>query len=156
MALTAGARKRQVIYRNLTNSLILFFLINLLALNLLPLVSGCTPGPLRLPAQATTQGASQGPGGTSDEKNVYSLEPSQPIKRDLANGQEHIYRIRLSADQYLKAVVEQQSINLAVQVLRPDGKQIFMIDSESRLERQEEVSLMAWLKGGKKVNSTSF
>jgi CHAT domain-containing protein len=146
-----GDRKRQVIYQNLTNYLILFFLSNLLPLKSLPQALGCIPGPLRLPAQEAapeaaqraTQGTTQERGGTSDEKNVRSLEPGQPIERGLASGQEHIYRIKLGADQFLKAVVEQQKIDLAVQVLRPDGKRIFRFDSESRLQGQEEVSLVA-------------
>jgi hypothetical protein len=140
-------RKQQVIYQNLANYLILFFVTNLLPLKSLPQALGCTHDPPRQSAQEAaqekTQMGVQEPGDTSDEKNVCSLEPGQPIQRDLASGQRHIYRIKLSADQFLRVVVEQQKIDLAVQVLRPDGKRIFRVDTESRLEGEEEVSLVA-------------
>src|SRR5262245_11602924 len=50
--------------------------------------------------------------GAGDEKEVRALAQGQPIKRELAGGQQHIYQIRLSADQFLKAVVEQDGIDV--------------------------------------------
>jgi CHAT domain-containing protein len=144
---TVGDWKRQIIYQNLTNYLILLFLSNLLPLKSLSQALGYTLDQLRQSAQEAaqeaTRGATQEPGGTSDEKNVRPLEPGQPIRRGLASRQVHNYRIKLSADQFLRVVVEQQKIDLAVQVLKPDGQQIFKFDLEKRLEGQEEVSLVA-------------
>ncbi|MBO0720443.1 MAG: tetratricopeptide repeat protein [Blastocatellia bacterium] len=78
-----------------------------------------------------------------DKGDLRSLEPGKPVKRELAGGQQHSYQIRLSADQFLKVIVEQQGIDVVVQVSGPDGKQILEFDSEILPEGQEEVSLVA-------------
>jgi CHAT domain-containing protein/tetratricopeptide (TPR) repeat protein len=74
-------------------------------------------------------------------QDVSTLEPGRSIKRELAGGQLHSYRIRLSADQFLRAVVEQNGIDVVVQVLGPDGKQILEFDSERSLLGEESVIL---------------
>src|SRR5215470_6693302 len=81
--------------------------------------------------------------GVSDEKDVRPLEAGKPIKGELAGGGQHTYRIVLSADQFLKAIIEQQGIDVVAQVSGPDGKQILEFDSEGRSQGQEEVSLVA-------------
>jgi tetratricopeptide (TPR) repeat protein len=81
--------------------------------------------------------------GGGDEKEVRTLEAGKSIKGELAGGGWHAYRISLGADQFLKVVVEQQGIDVVAQVSGPDGKQILEFDSESRLQGQEEVSLVA-------------
>src|SRR5262245_57668400 len=81
------------------------------------------------------------------ENDVRSLEPGKPHMRELAGGQRHAYRIRLAADQFLKAVIEQDGIDVAIQVLGPDGKHILEFDSESRKHGQESVSLVAEVAG---------
>jgi hypothetical protein len=77
--------------------------------------------PLRLSAQDTTQRLS----GSVDEKDVRLLEPGKPVKWELAGGQQHTYRIKLGAGQFLKAVVKQEGIDLAVDVSGPDGNRVF-------------------------------
>jgi CHAT domain-containing protein/Tfp pilus assembly protein PilF len=78
-----------------------------------------------------------------DKQDVRPLEAGQPIRRELAGGQQHSYQIRLSADQFLKVAVEQDGIDVSVQVLGPDGKQIMEFNSEIRTRGQESVSLVA-------------
>ncbi|MBO0720825.1 MAG: hypothetical protein J2P41_08380, partial [Blastocatellia bacterium] len=51
---------------------------------------------------------------TQTVNGVTSLEPGQAIKRELAGGQRHSYRIRLNADQFLKVAVEQIGVDVAV------------------------------------------
>jgi tetratricopeptide (TPR) repeat protein len=92
--------------------------------------------------QSNRQSHDVGSGG-SDENEVRTLEAGKPIKGELAVGQRHVYRISLGADQFLKVVVEQQGIDVVAQVAGPDGKGILMVDSESRPQGQEEVSLVA-------------
>jgi CHAT domain-containing protein/Tfp pilus assembly protein PilF len=87
--------------------------------------------------------STQEPTGAGKEKDIQALERGKPIRRELAGGQEHTYRIRLDANQFLKVVVEQKGIDVVAQVSGPDGKQILEFDSESRLQGQEEVSLVA-------------
>ena len=71
------------------------------------------------------------------------LKPGQSIKRWLAVRQEHTYQIKLSVDQFLKVVVEQQGIDVMALVIAPGGKQITDFDSESSLWGKELATLVA-------------
>jgi CHAT domain-containing protein/Tfp pilus assembly protein PilF len=57
------------------------------------------------------------------------LEPGRPILRELAGGHSHSYRITLDAGQYLRVVVEQRGIDVAVVLLGPDDQPIFTFDA---------------------------
>jgi CHAT domain-containing protein len=103
-------------------------------------------GPLGLFQQSTQQSRDTG-SGLSNEKDARPLEAGKPIKGELAGGRKHSYRISLGADQFLKAIVEQQGIDVVAQVSGPDGKQILEIDSEGGLQGREEVSLVAEVAG---------
>jgi len=103
-------------------------------------------GPLGLFQQLTQQSRDTG-SGVSDEKDARPLEAGKPIKGELAGGRQHAYRISLGADQFLKAIVEQQGIDVVAQVSGPDGKQILEFDSEGGLQGREEVSLVAEVAG---------
>src|SRR6266508_1563077 len=52
-----------------------------------------------------------------------------------------------ATDQFLKAVVEQDGIDVVAQVLGPDGKHIMECDSEGRSRGQESISLVAEVEG---------
>src|SRR5262245_12632288 len=93
--------------------------------------------------QQTPQQSRDKASGGGDEKDVRELEAGKSIKGELAGGRRHAYRISLGADQFLKVVIEQQGIDVVAQVSGPDGKQILELDSESRLQGREEVSLVA-------------
>src|SRR6266542_1195187 len=86
-------------------------------------------------------------GVAGEEKDVRRLEPGQPIRRELEGGQEQSYRIELSAGQYLKVIVEQRGIDVAIVLSGPDGKQILEFDTESRGEGREVVSQVAEVTG---------
>jgi CHAT domain-containing protein/Tfp pilus assembly protein PilF len=87
--------------------------------------------------------STQEPTGAGKGKYIHTLEPGKPIRSELAGEQQHTYQIRLEANQLLKVIIEQQGIDVVAQVSGPDGKQILEFDSESRLQGQEEVSLVA-------------
>jgi CHAT domain-containing protein/Tfp pilus assembly protein PilF len=77
------------------------------------------------------------------ENDVLALEPGKPHRRGLAGGQRHTYRIKLAADQFLKAVIEQDGIDVVARILGPDGKQIMEFDSENRPRGRETVAQVA-------------
>src|SRR5687767_74418 len=110
--------------------------------------------------QSNQQSRDLGSGG-HDEKDVRALEPNKPIKSELAGGQEHVYRISLGVNQFLKVIVEQRGIDVVVQVSGPNGKQIQKFDSEIRLQGREEVLLAPEMAGAflltvrPKLNGTS-
>jgi CHAT domain-containing protein/Tfp pilus assembly protein PilF len=90
------------------------------------------------PQQARDAGSRDGV-----EKDVRALEAGKLIKRELAGGERQAYRIELSADQFLKVIVEQQGIDVVAEVSGADGKQILEFDSESRSQGREEISMVA-------------
>jgi CHAT domain-containing protein/Tfp pilus assembly protein PilF len=128
-------RHRQVVHKNSANILALSLLFSLSAVALSNQAFGRYSEPNHQSAQT--------PSGTGGEEDVRPLEAGKPIKRELAEGQQHSYRIGLSADQFLKAVVEQAGIDVVVQVLGPGGAQIVQFDYEPRTRGQESVSLVA-------------
>ncbi|HEU0184905.1 MAG TPA: CHAT domain-containing protein [Blastocatellia bacterium] len=136
---TSDGGKQQVIYRNLA-----LFLFSILLPIVIPLRS--TGRPINPPWQST-QEATRHSDSAGDEKDVRPLEKGAPVNREISGGQRHVYRLRLSADQFLKAIVEQQGIDVVVQVLGPDGKLVMQVDSESRLRGEENVSLVAEVAG---------
>jgi CHAT domain-containing protein/Tfp pilus assembly protein PilF len=93
--------------------------------------------------QQSTQEQRASGSGTGGENDARALEPGKPHRRELAGGQRHDYRIRLDADQFLKAVVEQEGIDIAMQVVGPDGAQILEVDSEGPPHGQESASQVA-------------
>jgi tetratricopeptide (TPR) repeat protein len=86
-----------------------------------------------------------------DEREARLLEPGKAIKRELAGASTHTYRIRLAADQFLKAVIEQDGIDVVARLIGPDGGQIMEFDSESRLQGRETVSQVAEVEGDYQV-----
>ncbi|MBO0783670.1 MAG: tetratricopeptide repeat-containing protein, partial [Ktedonobacteraceae bacterium] len=117
----------------------LFMVSSLLAVLLLPAVFGRSRDPLRQSAPETTKRLK----GSGNAQDVYELELGKSIKRELAGGQQHTYELKLGADQFAQAIVEQEGIDVTVQVLGPDGKQMLEFDSEARLQGVEEVPLVA-------------
>jgi hypothetical protein len=121
------------------NLFLIFFLV-------LPLYTGALPlqtvwrtvGPIQQQTQPNNPASI-----TDDENDTRTLEPGKLIKREIASGQQHIYVIRLGADQFLKAIIEQKGIDVSAQLSGPDGNQILEFDSESRPQGQELVALVA-------------
>lgn len=125
MRIAKGQRER--IVKDKSAGILTIFLICLLA----PIVAS-HPSTIR---QSTRQQHSSG--------DVRIIEPGQVIKRALAGGEQHTYQVKLGADQFMRIVVEQEGIDVVVQALRPDGKEMAVFDSESRQWGQEVVSLVA-------------
>jgi CHAT domain-containing protein/Tfp pilus assembly protein PilF len=130
---------RQVIYQNLGAFFPLFLAFCLLTFVPSDEVFGYASDPFRQSTQERP-GAGTGAGGEND---VRSLEPGKPYRRELAGGQRHTYRIRLAVDQFLKAVIEQDGIDVVARLLGADGEQIMEFDSERRLRGREMIEQVA-------------
>jgi CHAT domain-containing protein/Tfp pilus assembly protein PilF len=100
---------------------------------------GLTATPLLPSVHESAQRKSDG----GDENEVRLLETGKPVKRELAGGQQHLYIIKLGAGQFLKAVVRQEGIDLAVEVSGPDGNRLLEFSAETRRLGREEVPLVA-------------
>jgi CHAT domain-containing protein/tetratricopeptide (TPR) repeat protein len=103
------------------------------------LLSSLLPGAI----QQSAEGAAQLPNDAGNEKDVRTLEPGRSLKRELAGGQKHTYQVKLSVDQFVNVAVEQQGIDVAVQVIGPDSRQIFSFDSENSRWGKEWAPLVA-------------
>src|SRR5262244_1981050 len=57
-----------------------------------------------------------------EDQKAQQLEPGKPIERELVGGESHSYQLALDAGQYVKLVVDQRGIDVAVRLSGPDGK----------------------------------
>jgi hypothetical protein len=77
--------------------------------------------------------------GAGGENGVFTLEPGMTNRRGMGGRQRRAYRARLAADQFLKAVIEQDGIDVVAHLSGQDCEQIMDFDTESRLRGQESV-----------------
>jgi CHAT domain-containing protein len=57
-----------------------------------------------------------------------TLVPGQPVEREIAGGQSHTYQITLQPGQFMRVVLEQKAIDVALVLAAPDGKQVVEVD----------------------------
>ena len=98
------SKKRPVFYRSLANFLALSLFSNLSPIAPSPQASRSALGHRQQSAHETT-GLQNSAG---DEEEVRPLERGRPVKRELSGAQRHNYSLRLSANQFLKAIIEQR------------------------------------------------
>lgn len=79
--------------------------------------------------------------------NSTFLELGKPIDRELRGGQSDSYTIRVSAGQFLHAVVDQLGIDVALTLYSPDGKKIASMDSLNGTIGPEQISAIAEASG---------
>jgi CHAT domain-containing protein/tetratricopeptide (TPR) repeat protein len=107
-------------------------------------IGGCKmscPPAIRALALAAFVGLSLAPASRAQEART--LEPGQPIGRELAGGQTHVYRVALAAGQYLHLVVEQRGIEVVVVATGVDGARILEVDSPRGALGPKSVLLIA-------------
>src|SRR5262245_37057620 len=114
-----------------------------------PAVTGLRPGAPPAQASASERGAAQ-----SAQESI-SLEPGKPVERELSGGQSHSYMITMISGQYLRIVVEQRGIDVAVALFKPDGKNISEADSEKATVGSETISAIAEAAGAYRIEVRS-
>jgi CHAT domain-containing protein/Tfp pilus assembly protein PilF len=124
--------------RHMVNQFTLLTLLGLLVVAISQLAFGPAIGA----ASQSTQERRDARNEAGADDDIRALEPGTPHRREMAGGQRHGYRISLGADQFMKAVVEQDGIDVKIQVLDPSGKRILDVDSEIRAHGQETLSLV--------------
>jgi CHAT domain-containing protein len=77
-----------------------------------------------------------------DQQDVPLLEPSQPVKRKIAGGESHYYRIALMTDQYVQIVVDQRGIDVRVKLFQPDGS---VVAESNRLTGSYGPEAISWV-----------
>jgi CHAT domain-containing protein/Tfp pilus assembly protein PilF len=123
-------------------------MINLLRVGS-PAATSLRPAPPPAQAPASERGAAP-----SAQESI-SLEPGKPVERALSGGQSHFYKITMISGQYLRIVVEQRGIDVAVALFAPDGKKIGEADSEHLIDGSETVSAIAEAPGAYLIEARS-
>jgi hypothetical protein len=88
-------------------------------------------------APASTRGAAP-----SAQESIL-LEPGKPVERELPGGQSHSYKVTMISGQYLRVVVAQREIDVAVALFTPGGKKISEVNINPLIERSEIASAIA-------------
>ena len=76
------------------------------------------------------------------------FDASKPIKRKIAGGEHHYYRIMLVADQYVRLVLDQRGIDVSVKLYQPDGG---IVAKSNRLIGAYGPETISWVAGGSGV-----
>ena len=92
-------------------------------------------GPLRVQSSSGTAGHPQ--------SEATFLEPGKPLERTLQGGEKHIYAIRADKGQFLHAIVDQLSIDVALTLYAPDDKALGSMDSFDDNFGLEQISTIA-------------
>jgi len=79
------------------------------------------------------------------------IEPFADGTHALKGGEAHSYQVTLKASQFFYALVEQQGIDLAVSIFRPDGTSLATVDSPNDRWGTEPVILIAERDGNYKI-----
>ncbi|MBI4748568.1 MAG: CHAT domain-containing protein [Acidobacteria bacterium] len=74
-------------------------------------------------------------------------KPGKPVVRELKGGDKHRYPLQLKANDYLKLVVEQRGIDVAVRLVGPDGKLLQEVDGPNGTQGAEPLSCVTDIAG---------
>jgi CHAT domain-containing protein len=82
-------------------------------------------------------------GSAQNQPDDLTLEPGRAIERQLTRGEEHRYRIALTAGECVNVVVEQLGIDVIVHARDPGGALIADFQDEVRIRGHEPVEVVA-------------
>src|SRR5262249_6361980 len=77
----------------------------------------------------------------SQARQAELLVLNKPIDREIAGGQTQTFRVDLSANQYVKILLEQRGIDVTIRLLGTDGKTAVEFDADPRNEGEETIEL---------------
>jgi CHAT domain-containing protein/Tfp pilus assembly protein PilF len=72
-----------------------------------------------------------------------TLELNKPIEREISGSRKDAYQISLSANQYIKVIIEQRGVDIAVRLSGTDGKNPGDFDGEMRPDKPETIEYVA-------------
>ncbi len=89
-------------------------------------------------------------------KDAIDLETGKPIERELKSGEIHTYQVSLRVNQFLKVVVDQRGIDVAVSLFGPDGKKIAEANISFLTQVQESISVISDAAGSYRLEVRSL
>jgi CHAT domain-containing protein len=91
----------------------------------------------------------------ASQQSFPALEEGRPIERELAGGETHSFQVRLAAGQYLRVVVDQRGIDIALKIFGIDGRKLVEMDSPNATQGPEAISVIAEQSGDYRVEISS-
>lgn len=88
------------------------------------------------------------PAGFQAAASTVPLLSDRPAEADLMEGGGHLYSVEVPGDGYVRLLVQQQGIDLAVKVSSPSGETVVDVDSPTGRTSTETVSFIAVEGGG--------
>lgn len=76
-------------------------------------------------------------------QQAQTLVTGLPLQREIAGGDTHVYAWTMVRGQYVRLIVAQQSIDVRLQLVAPDGRPLPEVNNEDGAQRQEQVSQVA-------------
>src|SRR5438128_1546215 len=78
-----------------------------------------------------------------DMADVRELTPGSAIEREIKTGERHLYRIALQSQQYLRVLVSEREMSVAVEPIAPGDRHLFEVDDRSAMGKPMRLSLIA-------------
>ena len=92
----------------------------------------------------------------ASQQSITALEEGRPVERELAGGETHVFQVTLAAGQYLRAVVDQRGIDVALKIFGTDGQKLVEMDSPTSTQGTEAASVIAEHPGSYRVEISSL
>jgi len=92
----------------------------------------------------------------ASQQSFPALEEGRPIERELAGGETHAFQVTLAAGQYLRVVVDQRGIDVALRIFGADGQKMVEMDSPNATQGPEAISVVAEQPGSYRVEISSL
>jgi len=80
--------------------------------------------------------------GLAQSKDIFTLEPTKVIERELFGGQTHSYRIAVTDDQYLHIAASERGIDVGLRLFRPDGTKIIEVNTPNNAYAPESIFIL--------------
>jgi tetratricopeptide (TPR) repeat protein len=87
--------------------------------------------------------AAQNPASGAPPQDVRPLTPGSAIERELSPGQSHAYRLTASAGDFMRVTIAKKGVDVAADLIGPDGVKRLQSDAEPDLFREEVVVALA-------------
>src|SRR5215472_6098411 len=71
------------------------------------------------------------------------LKPGKPVERQIAGSETHSYQLKLATGQFMRVLVEQKGIDVALVLLSSDGRQVLEGDLTGIIGALEPLSCEA-------------
>ncbi len=91
----------------------------------------------------------------SSQDETSPLEPGRPVEREILGGQTHSYRVSLNAGQYLRVMVDQKGVDVAMTLFGPDEARLAEIILPHTLQGRKVIIAVTEVSGNHRLELRS-